>query len=639
MNKYDGLARIIIQNVGGKSNVLGLNHCITRLRFKLKDESKANTDVLKATDGIVTVIKSGGQYQIVIGNHVPDVFAAVNDIGHFTIETSESTEDKKKKMGVGAAFIDTVSGIFAPALGILCATGIMKGLLALLVFFSPDMANSGLYTILNAAGDGFFYFLPVILGFTAAKKFNMNQFTGMAIAFALLYPNIVALSPLNIAEGTQALGTLFGGSMFESTYYITFLGIPVLLPTAGYASTVLPIIVAVWAASKIERFLKKVMPDVIKNFMVPLCTLIIAVPLTFLLIGPISNWASTLVGVITAGLYNLSPIIEGVFLAAFWQVFVMFGLHWGVVPIMIMNIMQGGSDSVLQPIFVASFAQTAVVIAMFFKTKDKKLKSIAVPAIISGFCGVTEPAIYGITLPKKKPFIISCIAAGIGGGFLGAMRVTAYTLGGLGVFGFPTYVNAAENDASSLLWAFIGVIIAMVIAFILAMLTYKDDEPAPVRAPAAAAKGKKEMIASPMRGKTIELVNVSDEAFKSGVLGQGLAIEPIEGKVFAPCDGEISSFFPTGHALGITTADGAEILIHVGMNTVELNGKHFVPKAEQGAEVTKGQLLLEFDIEAIKQAGYQLVSPVIVTNVDDYMDIIPDTEKDVTYGDLIIDLI
>lgn len=475
MNKYDGLARIIIQNVGGKENVQDLTHCITRLRFQLKDENKANTDLLKSTDGIVTVIQSGGQYQVVIGNHVPDVFAAVNDIGHFRTDTMEEESKEKKKMGFSAALIDTISGIFAPSLGLLCATGIIKGLLALLAFFAPEMTTGGFYIVLNAVGDGFFYFLPVILGFTAAKKFNMNQFAGMAIAFALVYPGIAALVPNNVAEGTKVLGTLFTGTMFESAYHITFLGIPVLLPTAGYGSTVLPIIIAVWVGSKIERFFKRIMPDVIKNFMVPFATLLVIIPLTFLVLGPVSNWASALVGEATSGLYNLNPVVEGIFLAVCWQFFVMFGLHWGLIPIMIMNISQG-SDRVLQPMFVASFAQTAVVMAMFLKTRDKKLKALAIPSIISGICGVTEPAIYGITLPRKKPFIISCIAAGIGGAFMGAARVTAYSMGGLGIFGFPTFIDANAQDISSLVWALISVGVAMAVAFVLTIIIYKDDQ-------------------------------------------------------------------------------------------------------------------------------------------------------------------
>jgi len=634
MNKYDGLARIIIQNVGGKSNVIGVSHCITRLRFKLKDESKANTDILKGTDGIVSVIQSAGQYQVVIGNHVPDVYTAVNDIGHFNQGSDEGADAPAQKMSPGAKLIDLISGIFSPALGILCAAGIIKGMLNLLIFLELLTDTSGVYQILYAVGDGFFYFLPIVLAVTASKKFNINQFTGLAIAFALLYPAIASLT------GNEAIGTLFAGSIFESAYQITFFGIPVLLPIAGYGSTVLPIIVSIWAASKFEKFFKKIMHDAIKMFMVPLCTLVITVPLAFLIVGPVTNWVSAFIGEATLWLYNLNPVIEGLFLGALWQIFVIFGLHWGLIPIMLMNVTMNGFDVAIQGMFAATFAQTAVVMAIFLKTRDKKLKSMSVPAIISGICGVTEPCIYGITLPKKKPFIISCIGAAIGGAIIGGAGVTMYTMGGLGVFGFPSYVDATGADSSSVIWALIAVLVAVVISFVLTFLTYKDDEPAAEMKPAATAKGGKvERLVSPIKGKTIDLAEVEDEAFKSGALGQGMAILPVEGKVYAPCDGVITTFFPTGHAIGITSENGAEILIHVGMNTVELNGEHFTPKAEQGQAVTRGQLILEFDPEAIEKAGYSLVSPVVVTNGDQYEDVAPEVGKNVKPGDTIMNLI
>ncbi|SFR76231.1 beta-glucoside-specific PTS transporter subunit IIABC [Anaeromicropila populeti] len=619
MNKYDGLARIIIQNVGGKDNVIGLTHCVTRLRFKLKDESKANTDVLKKTDGIVTVIQSGGQYQVVIGNHVPDVFDAVNEIGGFAAKGGEDAP--KEKLSIGAAFIDMISGIFAPTLGVLCATGMIKGLLAMCTFFKILEATSGTYQILYAAADSFFYFLPILLGFTASKKFGLNHFTGMAIAGALVYPNIVALS------SGEVLSTVFSGTMFETAVYTKFLGIPVLLPSGGYASTVIPIIAAVYIASKLEKLFKKIIPDVVKTFLVPMCVLLVAVPVTFLLIGPVANWASAIVGSTTSWLYNLSPIIEGIFVGAFWQIFVMFGLHWGLIPIFILNLTTKGFDDVLQPFFVASFAQTAVVLAMLIKTKDKKLKRLAIPAFISGIFGVTEPAIYGITLPRKKPFVISCIGGAIGGGIMGFANVNAYMLGGMGVFGFPNYINPATNDASGLVWAAVAVAVGTVVSFILTMMLYKDDvedtSSNTISTKAGAASKPGETLVSPVAGTVKDLKQVSDEAFSQGILGKGIAITPSEGKIYAPADGVITTFFPTGHAIGLTTNNGAELLIHVGMDTVQLEGKFFQPKAKQGDAVTAGQLLLEFDVEAIKAAGYSVDTPIIVTNTEQYLDVVP----------------
>ena len=632
-SKYDGLARIIIQNVGGKSNVVSLTHCITRLRFKLKDESKANTEVLKATDGIVTVLQSGGQYQIVIGNHVPDVYAVVNQIGGFGGEGAAVDSGEKEKM----TLIDIISGIFSPLLGVLAATGMVKGLLALASFCGMS-ETSGTYIILYSVADGFFYFMPIFLGYMAAMKFGMNKFVGMAIGAALVYPNIVDLTSL------EPIGTIFAGTAFETNIYTKFLGIPVLLPGGGYASSVIPVILSVFVGAKIEKLWKKIIPDVVKNFLVPMCTLVVIIPLTFLVVGPIASLAASAIGWVTSGAYSLSPIIAGLIVGGLWQVLVIFGLHWGLVPIMMNNISVIGYDAVLSPYFTATFAQTAVIVAILIKTKDKNIRSLAVPAAISGTFGVTEPAIYGISLPKKKPFIISCIASAIGGAVIGALNVKCYIFGALGIFAFPSYIDKATNDLSSMYGALIGVVVAIVIAFVLTMITYKDEEKKPAakieEKPAASGKSMKQsMIVSPLKGMVKPLSEVEDEAFSSGALGQGIAIEPMEGKLTAPADGTISAFFPTGHAIGMTTEDGAEILMHVGMNTVKLEGKYFIPKAKQGDRVKKGQVLLEFDIQKIKKAGYSTVTPVLITNSDQYTDIIPTDAKQVNRGDTILTLL
>ena len=634
-SKYDGLARIIIQNVGGKSNVKSITHCITRLRFKLKDESKANTDILKNTDGVVTVIQSGGQYQVVIGNHVPDVYDAVVEIGHFNnISEIEDNDGPKEKMSVGAAFIDTISGVFQPILGVLSAAGIIKGVLALLVFLGVMDSAGGTYGILYSVADGFFYFLPIILGYTAAEKFKCNKYIGMAIGTALCYPAMVNLS------GSEVLGTLFSGSIFETSYYSTFLGIPVLIPASGYPSSVVPIVLAVFVAAKVEKLWKKVIPDVIKLFIVPNLTLAIMVPATYLVIGPISTALASMIGAAFNSLYGIPVVgglIAGLVLGAVWQILVIFGLHWGLIPLAIINFSTLGYDFVLSPYFAASFAQSMVVLAIILKTKNQKLKEIAIPAFISGMFGVTEPAIYGVTLPKKKPFVISCIAASIGGGIIGFMGVKSYAIGGLGLFGLPNFIDNVNNSAYSMYWVVIATLIAMAIAFVLTFVTYKDDEPIKTQA-VNGKKGtaKNEVITAPILGKIKPLSEISDKAFSSEAMGIGVAIIPSEGKVFAPVSGTITTFFKTGHALGITSDDGAEILIHIGMDTVKLDGQGFTKKTSEGAHVNKGELLLEFDIDQIKAAGYPIDTPVIITNTDAYMDIVTTDADHVAIGDELI---
>lgn len=641
-SKYDGLARIIIQNVGGKENILSLTHCITRLRFKLKDESKANTDVLKSTDGIVTVMQAGGQYQVVIGNHVPDVYAVVCEKAHIAGASDEDEADEGKKMGLGAKILDLLSGTFQPILGFLAAAGIVKGLLALFVFFGMGKEN-GFYQIMYAIGDGFYYFLPMIIGASCAKKFKCNPYLGMAIAAALLYPAMVNL---------KATGVIFEGNpVLQMNTVTTFFGIPIIIPKSGYASSVVPILIATGIGAKIEKLFKKIIPDMLKLFFVPFLTIIIIVPLTYIVIGPVAGILCNLLGEMFNVIYSIpvaGGMLSGIVVGALWQILVIFGLHWAIIPLGIMNMANQGFDLMMSPYFAASFAQTMVVLAIFIKTKDQTTKKMALPAFISGLFGVTEPCIYGITLPKKKPFVISCVAAAIGGAIIGAAGVKRFVSGALGFFGFTSFLKEGAG-LYHVIWAAIGVAVAMVIAFVVTMMTYKDDVKT-VKAVAGTASGNgsapvenktmkaeaKISIGAPIKGVVKDLSEVSDEAFSSGALGEGVAIEPEEGKVFAPCDGKIETAFPTGHAIGMTSAEGAEILIHIGMDTVKMEGKGFTLHAKDGQQVKKGDLLIEFDIAAIKAAGYPTLTPVVVTNSGNYANVLPVRLGAVAPGDGII---
>lgn len=616
--KYEQLAKDIISNVGGKENVSNVVHCITRLRFKLKDEGKANTEVIKNMDDVVTVMKSGGQYQVVIGNHVPDVYKAVVTVGGFQGQEQVDETEEGPKGSLFSRFIDMISSIFTPVLGVLAASGMIKGFNALFVALGWLTNTSGTYQILNAAGDALFYFLPIFLGYTAIKKFGGTPFIGMAIGAALVYPT---LSTLTTGE---PLYTLFSGTMFESPIHVTFLGIPVIL--MSYSSSVIPIILSTFFAAKVEKWLRSFIPDVIKTFVVPLLTLLIVIPLTFMIIGPIATWASSLIGAGSLFLYNLSPIIAGILLGGLWQVIVIFGLHWGLVPIAINNVATMGFDTILATVFAASFAQIGAVLAILIKTRDKKLKSLSIPAFISGIFGVTEPAIYGITLPLKRPFIISCIGAAAGGAILGLANVKGYIIGGLGIFGIPSYISP-DGLGMDLWGALISIVVAFVVAFILTYLfggigkEQKNSTNSEVKAASnevAAAIVKQEVITSPLHGEVKALSEVEDAAFSTGALGYGLAIEPTEGKLYAPVSGTVSALFPTNHAIGITTDSGADILIHIGMDTVQFEGKYFKAHTVQGEYVEKGQLLIEFDIEEIRKEGKLLTTPVVVTNYKDY---------------------
>lgn len=644
MGKYENLAKEIVRNVGGKENVNSLTHCITRLRFQLKDESKADDDRMKSMDGVVTVMKSGGQYQVVIGNHVPDVYADVLPL----LGLEEGEADKEGDTASGSLFnraIDVISGIFQPILGIMAACGMVKGFNALFVALGLYTDLCGGYLVLNAIGDGLFNFMPLFLGYTAAKKFNLKPMLGLVIGAIMCYPTVQNSA---LSAGGDVLYTLFAGTMFESKVYTDFFGIPMI--ALDYTGTVIPVIFVVYFASKCEKFFKRFVPDLVKFFFVPMLTLLVAIPVGFLLIGPLATFGSSIIAGTVMTVRNFSPMLAGAIVGLTWQILVIFGLHWGFIPVYINNIMTHGYDNVMMPFFACTFATSAVVLAIFFKTKNRQLKEMALPNFISGIFGVTEPAIYGILLPLKKPFVISCIAGGIGGGFLGAFNFRKFMMGGMGIFEFPAMIEP-DGSMGNLIIAVIGVVLTMVIAFVATMIFYKEDEKKEVkeqnRAKDQAEPDHREAkrmvdrveVASPMKGKVLKLASIRDDAFASGVLGKGAAILPEEGKVFAPADGVVSALFPTLHAMGITTDDGIEILIHIGLDTVQLNGEGFEAMVSQGDHVTKGQLLVAFDKEFIEGKGYCLETPVLITNSDSFLDVVETGKEQITPGESLLNIV
>lgn len=660
MGKYENLAKEIVRNVGGKENVSSLTHCITRLRFKLKEESLAKDDVIKNMDGVVTVMKSGGQYQVVIGNHVPEVYAEVMPL----LGLEEGSADKADETPSGNLFnraIDIISGIFQPILGIMAACGMVKGLNALFVALGWYPETCGGYLVLNAIGDGLFHFLPLFLGYTAAKKFRLKPMIGLVIGAIMCYPTVQAGT---LSAGGQVLYTLFSGTMFESAVYTDFFGIPMI--AMDYTGTVIPVIFVVYFASKCEKFFNKFIPDLVKFFFVPMLTLLVSIPAGFLLIGPLATFGSTLIAQGVMTVRNFSPMLAGALVGLTWQILVIFGLHWGFIPVYINNIMTNGYDNVMMPFFACTFATSAVVLAIFFKTKNRQLKEMALPNFISGIFGVTEPAIYGILLPLKKPFIISCIAGCIGGGFYGAFNFRKFMMGGMGIFEFPAMIEP-DGGMGNLIVALAGVAITMVIAFAATMIFYKDDkktaeetatgdrraeggsveaEGASETVPETDGEGKKAetraallhqtQLYSPLRGRVLKLETLKDDAFASGVLGKGVGIWPEEGNVYAPADGVVSVLFPTLHAIGFSTDEGVELLIHIGLDTVQLNGEGFQARVAQGDRVKKGQLLVSFDMAFIEEKGYCLETPVLVTNSDDYLEVVETATEHVAQGDVLL---
>mgnify|MGYP000061010203 FL=1 len=604
MGKYEQLAKDIIKNVGGKENVLSLTHCVTRLRFQLKDEGKANTDVLKNMDGVVTVMQTAGQYQVVIGNHVPDVFKDVCEVAG--ISGGEGSGEKVKRKFSEAA-LDIISGIFMPSIGILCASGILKGVNIILDMAGLIPAASGLGQILAGAADAMFWFFPIILGFNAFKKLGGNPYLGMTLGAALCYPALQGVD-LNV------------------------LGFNV---NATYTSTMLPILVMSFIAVPMEKWLNKVVPDVVKTFVVPAVVLFVCVPVGFCLIGPAANEVGAIINNVIQGAYGFSPIVAGILLGFLWQLLVMVGCHVLVVLPMMMGLMAGEPQPLMAVVAFPSFVQTGAVFAIWLKSKNKKLKTIALPAWISGIFGVTEPAIYGVTLPNGKQFILTCVGAGVIGGLSVLLGVSQFTMGGMGVFALPAMIDPA-NGSGSIISAVIVAVAAIVIGFIIAFVTYKDKKEAVIENKEEKLVKGREVICSPLNGNVLPLSEAKDDAFAQGLLGNGVAIDPADGKVVSPVDGTVMTLFPTKHAIGLVSDNGAEILIHLGMDTVKLDGKYFEAHVKQGDKVKKGDVLVTCDVEAIKAEGYSMITPVIVTNTADYLDVVEMASGTVKAGDDII---
>lgn len=607
--KNKQLAESIIEYVGGQDNIISLVHCATRLRFALKDDNKANADILKKQKGVITVVQSGGQFQVVIGNNVADVYNNIMQLTNLN-EKSNAEAQPNKKSGFLSKLIDLVSGIFIPVLVVIVAGGILKGLISLLQILDIVRAQTPTYEFLYAIADAPLYYLPIILGFSAVKKFGGNPYVGMAIGGALVHPSIANMIP----SGQFSLET----EMFS---------IPIqLIP---YASSVFPIILAAWFYSLLERTFNRIMHDSFKKFIAPLLGILITVPLTFAVIGPAVTYVSNAIASCIIFMYELSPVIASMVLAALWQVMVIFGIHWGLVPFALNNLSVYQNDFMLPILFPAVFAQVGAVLAVRFRAKDPEFKALASSSVLSGIFGVTEPAIYGVNLPLKRPFVIGCLAATVGGGIVGYYHSVIYSFSFINIFSFLQLIPPTGIDEK-----FYAVVVGCILSFTLALIaTYLFGMPktkSTVQDDAAATNNPNPSnpvnlhpvtIFSPLTGKIIPLNQVNDPTFASELMGKGIAIIPTEGKAYAPDDGEVVSLFRTKHAIGFQTDSGVEILIHIGIDTVKLDGQHFQAHVQTGSQVKKGDLLVSFDIEAIKQAGFEVTTPIIITNSDDYQKI------------------
>lgn len=474
---YTQLCQDILENVGGKENINGLTHCITRLRFKLKDDTKANTEVIEKLPGVIKVMNANGQYHVVVGNKVEDVYEQFIKVSGVAAGGAVEVEEAEGPKTPAAIAIDLISGIFAPILGPFSAAGIMKGILACITQFYPEFATDGAYTVLYTIADGLFYFLPVMLAITAARKFKMNEFTALGIGVALVYPTMVALT------GGDVLGSVDLGFFGTFSWYATFLGIPILMPASGYTSSVIPVLLMVWFGSVVEHWTKKWMPNSVKMFFTPLLVMTLSVVLGYLIIGPVATLITNILSSIFQLIFGLpvvGSIVGSVVVGAFWMCLVIFGFHWSLVPIGIVNLTTLGHDFILASMIGHSFALGAALFAMFLKNKDAQFREICLPAMISAFFfGVTEPAIYGIALPQKKPFVIACIGSAVGGLIIGITGATVFISGGLGIFNLLSFLPtdpASTVGFSMMISAIIACVASAVVAFAIEFMTYKPEQ-------------------------------------------------------------------------------------------------------------------------------------------------------------------
>ena len=632
---YKKLAEIILENVGDQDNITGLTHCATRLRFNLKDENKANTEILKKTKGVMGVVKSGGQYQIIIGSDVASVYKPLTSIANISVQENKDKEDlEKNKKNIGARFIDTLTGIFTPILPAITAAGMIKAVLSLLIVFKLIENTSQTYKIMEFMADAGFYFLPILLANSAAKKFKCNAYLAMMVGGILLHPNFISM--VSSANETGEAIKLFMIPIYK----------------ASYSSSVIPIILSVWFMSYVEPIADRISPKAIKFFSKPLITILITGTVALSVLGPIgyviSNYIAAFLKMMENYSWLVSTIIGGLF-----PLLVMTGTHYAIVPIGINNRMTMGYDTMIYANNLASnIAQGGATLAVALKSKVDDIKQLASSSGITAVCGITEPALYGVNVRFRTPLYSAMIGGAVGGFFSGISKIKNYSGGSPGILTLPSYIG--NDSLRDFYLACITAVIAFVVSFVVSFILYKDpieeveehksnNNKDSIKTDvdlkekvSESNNGTTTLILSPAKGKAVPLSEVNDAAFSQEVMGKGGAIILEDGKIYSPVDGEIVAIFDTLHAIGIKTDDGIEVLIHIGIDTVKLGGKHFKAYAKVGDKVKAGTLLVEADIEKIKDEGYDIITPVIITNSYDFGDILLATNDNINVGDSFI---
>ena len=616
---YEKLAVDIINAVGGKENIVKAARCATRLRLVLKETPKDAHKKVSELTGVITVVENNGQFQVVIGTHVGKVFDKVQTI----VDLDDSSKDEAPKGTILNRVIATMSAVFAPFIYILAAAGILQGCLILINMAYPSFQSTGTYQVLSFMSWAPFTFLPIFIAITASRHFKCNMFIAVACCASLVSPT-----------WSEIAARIAGGEN------ISFLGIA--LAETTYTSSVLPPLFLVWILSYVEKFVEKSLPDVVKSLFTPLLCMIIMVPLTIVAIGPVSDNLATAIANGYNSLYNFAPALAAAVIGGLWQIVVIFGVHWGVTPMCLANYDMYGMDTFQAFQTMAVVAQMGAAFGVFLKAKKMETKNVSLSAGITGIFGITEPAIYGVTLKYKKPFICGCVAGALGAVVASFFNVAYYAYAGLP--GLLTVVNAINpENPTSIMGMAIGCAIAVIGSIILVQIVGFGEESEEVKEDiikevATTLLDNNKEIKNPLSGKVLPLSKVEDAVFSSGAMGNGIAIDPTDNKVYAPFDGTVEFIAETKHAIGLKSDDGVELLIHVGMDTVKMNGKGFDVKTKVNERVKEGDLLLEFDRNEIQKEGYSLITPVVITNSNNYEQDELCIDEEALFGKSIINL-
>lgn len=580
---YENTAKKILQRVGGKDNVINLVHCMTRLRFTLKDESIVDDEAVKKTKGVMGIMKKGGQYQIIIGNDVGNVFNELNKLGNFSNEVKEVPAKSNEKKNIFTMLMDTISGIMAPVIPAIIGAAMIKVLLTLLPMIGVLSTNGQTYQLLSVIGDGAFFFMPVLIAISASKKFGTNMYYAASIALIMLHPNLMTL--MNTAHDA--------GQTVKFLKYIP-------VTYASYSYSVIPIILAVYSLRYVERFVDKITPVVTKNFLKPMLVVLIEAPIALIILGPLGAICGNGLSTVVYAIHDKLGFIAIGLVAGVYPFVVMAGMHHAFTPIKLGMIATTGYENfICIGELCSNMAQGAASLAVALRSKNKDFKQIAGSSAFSAlFAGITEPALYGVTLRLKRPMLGACIGGAVGGLVGGFFQMKCFGIATL-IIGFEDIVD-------------------------------EDDDLDFVEESNAQLLDNEISITSPVEGKVIPLTEVKDPTFSQEILGKGAAIIPEKGVVYAPFDGKVDAVFETGHALGLVSEDGVELLVHVGIDTVNLKGKHFTPKKKSGDTMKKGDILLEFDIDKIKADGYDVTTPIIISNTEQFAKVKACEDKVVT---------